>query len=141
YADRPDTAGQSPFSEEQLHALVRMADAAGIDVHVHAIGDRMIRVALDAIEAAIAANPARDRRHSIAHLVTVSDQDNPRFGRLGVLGQFSANWFSADPATVDTAILRYGPDLAKTLFRPRAILEGGGTISFGTDWPAAGYFS
>jgi hypothetical protein len=141
YADRPDSVGRSPFSEEQWRRLIVEADAAGIDVHVHAIGDRTVRIALDAIEAAIKSNPPRDRRHAIAHLVLVDEADVPRFGELGVIAQFSGNWMSADPSTVDVALQRYGPRRQRQFFRPRAVLESGATVAFGTDWPAAGYFS
>ena len=56
-----------------------------------------MRTGLDSIEAAIAGNPPRDRRHAIAHLVYVEDPDGRRFGELGVVAQFSANWMSAGP--------------------------------------------
>ncbi len=141
YADLPDSVGQSPFSEKQWHRLIGEADAAGLDVHVHALGDRTVRIALDAIEAAIAANPARDRRHTIAHLELVSDADLPRFGRLGVIGQFSANWMAADPSNTGTTLDRCGPARFGTIYRPRALLDCGATIAFGSDWPAAGWFS
>ncbi|MCH9722637.1 MAG: amidohydrolase [Actinomycetia bacterium] len=141
YADLPDSVGQSPFSEKQWHRLIGEADAAGLDVHVHALGDRTVRIALDAIEAAIAANPARDRRHTIAHLELVSDADLPRFGRLGVIGQFSANWMAADPSNTGTTLDRCGPARFGTIYRPRALLDSGATIAFGSDWPAAGWFS
>ncbi|MFO7164630.1 MAG: amidohydrolase [Mycolicibacterium hassiacum] len=141
YADRPDSVGSSPFSPQDWHRLVVDADAAGLDVHIHAIGDRTVRTALDAIEAAVTHNPPRDRRHVIAHLVLVDEADVPRFGELGVIAQFSANWFSADPSTVEIALQRYGPHRQRRFFRPRALLDAGATIAFGTDWPAAGYFS
>ncbi len=141
YADRPDTVGQTPFAEEQWHRLIAEADAAGVDVHVHAIGDRTARIALDAIEAAIAANPARDRRHAIAHLELVDDADLPRFGRLGVIGQFSANWMAADPSITVTTVQRCGPERTATVYRPRILLDLGATIAFGSDWPGAGWFS
>lgn len=57
YADRPDSVGASPFTEEQWRRLVGDVDAAGFDVHVHACGERTVRTALDSIEAAAAANP------------------------------------------------------------------------------------
>ncbi|WP_204807471.1 amidohydrolase [Mycobacterium riyadhense] len=141
YADKPDSIGQSPFSEDDWRRLIVDADIADIDVHVHAIGDRTVRIALDAIEAAIKANPPRERRHSIAHLVYVDDTDVPRFGELGVIAQFSGNWMSADPSTVDIALERYGPQRQQQFFRARAVLDTGATVAFGTDWPAAGYFS
>lgn len=141
YADKPDSVGSSPFTEQEWHRLVAQADAAGFDVHAHACGDRAARVALDSIEAAIAANPPRDRRHAVAHLVYVEDSDNRRFGPLGVVAQFSANWLSADPDTVTNMAARYGPPRQDLLYRPKDVLKSGGRISFGTDWPAAGYFS
>lgn len=141
YTDMPESSGQAPFSEEQWRELVTAADAAGVDVHIHALGDRTVRSALDAIEAAIRANPPRDRRHTIAHLEFVHDTDQPRFGELGVIAQFSVNWLSADPGTVDTTVERCGVDRQRKMFRPKSILDAGGMITFGTDWPAAGWFS
>lgn len=141
YADKPDIVVKPPYTREQLRAMVRRADAAGLDVHIHAFGDGMTREALDAIEAAMKANPPRDRRHSIAHLVYVDDADNPRFGKLGVVAQFSANWMSSDP---DTAVIlpeRLGNKRGRRLVRPKSILDTGGIVAFGTDWPAAGYYS
>lgn len=141
YADKPDSTGGSPFTEEQWHHLIGQVDAAGFDVHVHACGERTARVALDAIERAVAANPPRDRRHAIAHLVYVEHPDNRRFGELGVVAQFSANWMSPDPDTMQNMVARYGPPRADLLYRPQEVLKSGGRISLGTDWPAAGYFS
>lgn len=141
YADRPDSVGLTPFAEEQWHRLIAEADAAGIDVHIHSIGDRTTRIALDAIEAAIGENPPRDRRHTIAHLELVDEADLSRFGRLGVIGQFSANWMAADPSNTGITLDRCGPDRYRTIYRPRSILDAGATISFGTDWPAASWFS
>lgn len=141
YADLSDSVGQSPFTEEQWHRLVADADAAGFDVHIHAIGDRTARIALDAIEAAIATNPERDRRHAIAHLEIVDDADLPRFGRLGVIAQFSANWMAADPSNAITTRHRLGDRRFDKIYRPRALLDAGATIAFGSDWPGAGWFS
>ena len=141
YADRPDSVGQTPFTEEQWHRLVAEADAAGVDVHIHSIGDRTARIALDAIEAAINANPPRDRRHTIAHLELVDEADLPRLGQLGVIGQFSAGWMAADPSNTGITLERCGPDRYRTIYRPRSMMEGGATISFGSDWPGASWFS
>ncbi|MET0901536.1 MAG: amidohydrolase [Mycobacterium sp.] len=141
YADKPDSIGGSPFTEAQWHQLVREVDAAGFDVHVHACGEHTARTGLDAIEAAVAANPPRDRRHTIAHLVYVEDPDSARFGELGVIAQFSANWISADPDTITNLAARYGRPRQDLFYRTRDVLASGGRISLGTDWPAAGYFS
>ncbi len=141
YADMPSSTGASPFTEEQWHQLIGMIDKAGFDVHVHACGERTARVALDAMEKAIADNPPRERRNAIAHLVYVEDSDAPRFAKLGVTAQFSANWSSADPDTLENMVARYGEPRASKMYRTKSILREGGRVSFGTDWPAAGYFS
>ncbi|ORB27550.1 amidohydrolase [Mycolicibacterium parafortuitum] len=141
YADKPDSTGGSPFTEDQWRGLIGAVDAAGFDVHVHACGERTTRTALDAIEAAIGANPPRDRRHTVAHLVYVEDPDSARFGELGVIAEFSANWFSADPDTVLNLAARYGAPRKDNLYRVQDVIRSGGRISLGTDWPAAGYFS
>ena len=141
YTDKPNTLGVSPFSQEQFNKMVVDAEAVGIDVHIHACGEATTRMALNAFQAAIAASPHYDRRHSMAHLVLVDDADLPRFGQLGVVAQFSANWMSADPDSVDILLERYGPERQSKIYRPRSVLQTGGAISFGTDWPAAGYFA
>lgn len=141
YADRPGFRGTPPFSQAQMNQMLHEADAAGIDVHVHACGDATVRMALDAIEQSIKTGAPRDRRHAIAHNVSISDADIPRFGQLGVVAEFSINWHSMDPDTVDILLARCGPQRQSTIYRPRSILKSGGRISAGTDWPAAGYFS
>jgi predicted amidohydrolase YtcJ len=141
YADRPEWCGETPFSPQQWCQLVIDADAAGLDIHVHACGDATVRLALDAFEEAINSNPPRDRRHTIAHNVLIDEADLPRFGRLGVFAQFSGNWHSADPSTTGTMIERYGAERHNRLYQTRTLLEAGATISFGTDWPAAGWIS
>ena len=141
YADRAGDIGATPFTPEQWKSMVSEADLAGVDIHVHACGERTTRVALDAIEAAMLANPKRERRNAIAHLVYVDDADMPRFKQLGVIAQFSANWMTADPDSMATLLDRYGPERQSKIYRPRTMLDEGGRIAFGTDWPAAGYFS
>ncbi|SHS70669.1 putative amidohydrolase [Mycobacteroides abscessus subsp. abscessus] len=141
YADKPDSIGTSPFTEQEWGELVGRIDSAGIDMHVHACGERTARVALDAFEAAIANNPARDRRHTVAHLIYVDDADSARFAKLGVVAQFSANWFSADPDTVVNMAARYGAPRKDNFYRIQDILRTGAHVALGTDWPAAGYFS
>ncbi len=109
YSDRPGFKGTPPFSQAQLNQMAAAADLAGVDIHVHACGDATVRMALNAIQAAIANNPQRDRRNTIAHNVLVDDADIPRFAQLGVNAEFSPNWHSYDPDTVTTLQSRCGP--------------------------------
>ena len=82
-------------------AAITAADAAGWQVHVHGIGDRAARSALDAFEAAIGANGRTDNRHTITHLELVDPADFPRFRKLGVLASMQMQWAERDSYTVD----------------------------------------
>lgn len=121
--------------------IVRRADRDGIDIHVHCIGDRATRLTLDAVEAAIKANPPRDRRHAIAHLTLVDSEDEPRFARLGVVAQFSAQWAVADQPWQTVTRARLGAARADNVYRIGSMLRHGGVLSFGADWPAANSYS
>jgi len=140
YSDKPDTRGVTLLPADRIKQIVRTADREGIDVHCHVIGDGAVRLVLDAVQEAIAANPPRDRRHSLAHIPLVSDSDLTRFAKLGVTAQSSAQWAVLDPAMVDIAEKRLG-SRADHLFRYNSILRAHGRFTLGTDWPAASYYS
>lgn len=137
YSDDPSTSGTTSFPPDLFKDIVRRADAEGIDVHVHTMGDRATRLCLDAIEAAIEANPPRDRRHALAHLFVVAPEDLPRFAKLGVTAQFSAQWAAPDSSWKTVTSARLGPERADRMYRIGSVLPHGANIAFGTDWPAA----
>jgi predicted amidohydrolase YtcJ len=118
-------------------AIVVAADALGMDVATHAIGDRGIRLALDAYEAAQRANGGRrDRRHRIEHIEVGHPSDLPRFGRLGVTASMQP--FHAAP-TGDPRFTPWtrmvGPARESYAFAWRSLLETGAPLAFGSDWP------
>ncbi len=88
-------SGELYFDPERFARLVQKLDAAGLTVHIHAIGDRAVRASLDAFAAARAANGDRDNRHQIAHLQLVDPADFPRFKELGVIADFQLEWAQA----------------------------------------------
>jgi predicted amidohydrolase YtcJ len=141
YADKADESGSTLLTPERLRDIVRRADAEGLDIHFHSIGDRSTRLVLDAIEAAMAANPARDRRHTIAHCQGIDPADLPRFAKLGVIAEFSAQWSVPDVYWAEVTSVRWGRARADTMYRSGSILRSGGRVTFGTDWPAAGNYS
>jgi predicted amidohydrolase YtcJ len=141
YSDKPNTSGETLLSADLVKDIVRRVDGEGIDVHVHCIGDRATRLTLDAIEAAIASNPPRDRRHAICHLSAVDDADLPRFAKLRVTAQFSAQWAVPDQYWSKVVKPRYGKRRSARTLRVGSILRHGANISLGTDWPAATYYS
>lgn len=129
-----DDAGTPVWTEDELHAMVQQAERLGFDVHVHAIGDRAIRMTLDAFEAAIAADPDHDRRHTIAHLELVDPADIPRFAALGVQPNFQPLWAYADPYITDLTVPVLGPERSRWLYPIRTMLDSGAHLVAGSDW-------
>jgi len=137
------TAGAPNYSREDLERIVTMMDARGWQIWIHAIGDRAIRMALDAFEHAAAANPAqaRGRRHRIEHIEAAAATDIARFGRLGViasqqpmhvvLGDMNADEPSGPwPNNV-------GRERATRAWAWNSIRAQGGRLTFGSDWSVA----
>jgi predicted amidohydrolase YtcJ len=118
-----------------LARLVTKLDAEGWQLHFHAIGDRAVRTALDAIAAAREANPPRDARHTLTHLELVDPGDVPRFAALGAIANFSPQWAQRDAYTIDTLEPYLGSERHARLYPIRDLLNAGARISFGSDWP------
>ena len=90
YADRPGFLGEYAIDEKLVKAAVLKAQANGVDTHSHNYGDGAVRTYLDAVEQARKAYPNSPSRHASAHNIFVSDQDVPRFAKLDVTMQSSA---------------------------------------------------
>jgi hypothetical protein len=88
--------GFADYRPEDLDRLVAALDRERFAIHVHAIGDRAIRMTLDAYEKARTANGRRDSRHQIAHLELIDAADIPRFQRLGAIADFQPLWAFED---------------------------------------------
>jgi predicted amidohydrolase YtcJ len=119
------------------HNFVVEADRLEMDVATHAVGDRGVRLCLDAYEAAQRANGGRrDRRHRIEHIEVIHPDDIARFGRLGVTASMQP--FHAAP-TGDPRNTPWtqnvGPAREPLAFAWRSLLEAGAPLSFGSDWP------
>lgn len=140
YSDDPSTSGETLVPPDQFKNIILRADKDGFNIHIHSYGDRGTRLSLDAFEAAMKVNPPRDRRHTLAHVVFLAPEDLPRFGALGVTAQFSAQWSVGDAYWHGVMRPRVGAR-AEQVYRMGSILRQGGNLSFGTDWPAAGYYS
>ena len=133
YAGTSDR-GPTPIPPERMDSLVVALDRAGFQVHVHAIGDRGVRMALDAFAAARAANGARDSRHQIAHLEMIDTLDVPRFAQLGVLADFQPLWAYRDSYIRDLTEPVLGPERSSRLYPIGSVVRAGGTIVGGSDW-------
>lgn len=130
-------SGTLYFDPERFARLVQKLDAAGLTVHIHAIGDRAVRASLDAFAAARAAN-GHDNRHQIAHLQLVDPADFPRFKELGVLADFQLEWGRREPST--EGIEPYlGPERYRFLYPAGSLYRAGVTIIGGSDWDISTY--
>ncbi len=125
------------FDEDELREAATALDAQGFQVHVHAIGDRAVRMALDAFEAARAANGPGDNRHHLAHIQVVHPEDVPRFRALGVTANAQPLWAADEPQMAELTIPFLGPERASWQYPFRSLLRSGATMAFGSDWPVS----
>ncbi|MDH0734100.1 amidohydrolase [Pseudomonas sichuanensis] len=114
--------------------LVSAADARGWLVHVHAIGDRAVRVALDGIEQARHARHS-GIAHSITHLQMVSPKEYARFRQLDVIASMQLYWASADEANLDLVKPYVSAMAFMHTFPAHSLLNNGATIAGASDWP------
>lgn len=136
YCDCPHDRGLAVWEPAELRAAVTAFDADGFQVHLHAIGDGGVRMALDAIEHAQWNNLAWDRRPVVCHLQLVSDQDLPRFAALGVIANFQPYWAHYDDFQSRLTVPRLG-DRSNLQYPMASMLGTGARMSFGTDWPVS----
>jgi hypothetical protein len=132
-----DNRGLSYVDPEELPEIATALDAAGFQIHVHTIGDKAVRDALDAIEAARRANGWNDHRHHLAHIQVVHPEDLPRFRRLGVTANGQPLWAANDPQMVELTLPFLGPERAAQQYPFGSLLRSGATMCFGSDWPVS----
>ena len=125
--------GRSFVDPITLVTAVAALDQAGFQVHVHAIGDRAVREALDAF-AGVAASP---RRHHIAHVQLVHPDDVARFADLGVSANIQALWAQADTQMVELTVPFLGEERASWQYPFAALHRAGTHLAAGSDWPVS----
>jgi predicted amidohydrolase YtcJ len=130
-----DNFGDLYVDTAVMSALVTVLDDAGWQVHSHAIGDRAVRTAVDAYEAARQANGDNDRRHTIAHLQLVSPEDYSRFAPNGIVASMQLQWAARNTFTLDALEPYIGPERFDRLYPARSLAEHGAALAGGSDWP------
>jgi predicted amidohydrolase YtcJ len=131
--------GPSYFTQDNLNRIVTAADAAGLTVHIHAIGDRAVRSSLDAFADARKHNGALDNRGQIAHLELIDPADFPRFKELGVIANFQLLWAQLDDYTEGATIGYLGPQRSQYLYPARSLRDAGAKIAGGSDWGVSSF--
>lgn len=132
-----DNAGISFFADDALAEYVRLLDAADFQVHFHAVGDRAVTQALNAVEAARGANGDRGNRHHVAHVQVVDPADVPRFRRLGVTVNAQPLWARLEPQMTELTLPFLGPDRGSHQYPFGDFENAGAAMAFGSDWPVS----
>jgi predicted amidohydrolase YtcJ len=126
--------GPSYFTQDNLNRIVTLANAAGLTVHVHAIGDRAIRSALDAFAESRRINGDEDTRDQIAHLELIDPADFPRFKALNVIANFQLFWAVKEDYIINGTLKYLGPERSNYLYPARSLRDAGAMIVGGSDW-------
>jgi len=137
YADDPSTAGvfaSEAIPLEMMEQRVAAADRAGLQVEIHAIGDRANAEILDLYERVEKANGPRDRRFRIEHAQHLRPADVPRFARLGVIASMQPYHAIDDGRWAEK---RIGRVRCETSYAFRSLLDAGARLAFGSDWDVA----
>jgi predicted amidohydrolase YtcJ len=138
YADDPSQLGETSMPASELERLVLEFDRRNFQIYVHAIGDRGVRVTLDAFDRARRENPAWERRHRIEHIEMIAKDDIPRFGSSGTIaGMQATHWFPTPQSEDGVWARNVGRARLPLAFNWQAIADSGGRLSFGSDWPVA----
>ena len=130
----PANRGLDFIEPEILKQVVVKLDALGFQPHFHALGDRAVRQALDAVEAAREANGWTDTRPHLAHLQVVHPDDLPRFRRLGALANAQPYWAVEEDQMTELTLPILGPVVSARQYPFRSLLANGATLVMGSDW-------
>ena len=126
--------GELILTPEQLNEAVARFDSMGLQVHMHAIGDRAVRAGLDAVEAARRQNGASDNRHHISHLQMIHIDDIERFASLDTTANFQALWAYPDEWIMELNLPVVGEERVQGMYPVASVERAGGRIVGGSDW-------
>ena len=123
--------------EKEVATALRLLSREGFQVHFHAIGDRAVTAALNAVASAGPVSSAQDLRHHIAHLQFIRPGDLDRFADLGVVANFQPLWATHDPQMDDLTLPIVGPERAGWQYLIGTLARRGARVAFGSDWPVS----
>ena len=127
-------SGELILEPDALNAAVTRFDAMGMQVHMHAIGDRAVRAGLDAIAAARQANGPSNNRHHISHLQMIHVDDIERFAALDTAANFQALWAWPDDWIMELNLPVLGEERVQGMYPIASVARAGGRIVGGSDW-------
>jgi predicted amidohydrolase YtcJ len=127
--------GQANFSAAELNRAVAAYDREGFQIFLHAIGDKAIRMALDAYQNAATQNGSSGRRHRVEHVEAPQAAEIARFGPLGVIASTQALFANPDKNTLEVYAVNLGPERSARAMAFKALDDAGAVQAFGSDWP------
>jgi predicted amidohydrolase YtcJ len=130
-------AGLDFIDPGELRAFVTALDLEGFQVHFHALGDRAVRNALDAVAAARRANGDHGPRHHLAHLQVVHPDDIPRFARVSAAANIQPLWATHKPQMDELTIPFLGERRSGWQYPFRSLEAAGAALCAGSDWPVS----
>jgi len=130
-------AGLSFIDPERLKAYVTELDRLGFQVHFHALGDRAVQEALDAVQAAREANGESTGRHHLAHLQVVSEEDAERFPALDAVANLQALWACHETQLDELTLPFLDEKLAARQYPFGDLHRAGACLAAGSDWPVS----
>ena len=135
YSDDPEQAGKMFWEPAKYQQAVTELDRRGMQIFTHAIGDKSVRLALDAYQQASETNHTSDARPRIEHIETISAQDIPRFGKQGVIASFQPLHAYPNENVLNVWARNAGPERTQRAWVWHSIESTGGVLAFGSDWP------
>lgn len=131
YTDKPGDSGSTQWAPENYQRAVVDLDRHDIQIFTHAVGDRAVRIALDAYQQAREQNHTNDARHRIEHIELASPTDIPRFAFLGVIASMQPLHAYPEEGVWGR---RVGPEREKFAFAWNSLEKAGAHLAFGSDW-------
>jgi predicted amidohydrolase YtcJ len=127
--------GLPNYEADHFNKVVARLDREGLQAHIHAVGDRGVRMALDAFEYARRMNGARDSRHVITHLHLVHPDDVSRFRQLGVIANTQPVLAYPNDYNIKLIEPLVGAQRTLRLYPVRSLMESGAIVTASSDWP------
>jgi len=137
FLDRPGYSGLASadlLDSDGMYASIQGADQAGLQISIHAIGDRAVHTVLDLFERAVHENGPVDRRFRIEHVQHLRPEDAARFAPLGIIASMQPYHAIDDGRWAEKEL---GPERIQSSYAWRLLLDHGAVLAFGSDWPVA----
>lgn len=131
--------GVSIWDPEELKQAAAAFDARGFQLHIHGVGDRAVRQALDAIEYTRSVNSENGRRPIVAHVILAQTEDLARFEPLGAIPVMTPIWAQENDWTTDIVVPAIGEHREKLLYPIGTLANSSVPLSFGSDWPVTSH--